>query len=275
MKNSRNTKAKKGNTKPTTDHSSHKTAYEKPIEAPSMALLALETRAYWEFGAAVISWPLLQLASKGDGHPVLVFPGLGASNLSTLFLRHFLKNRGYAATAWRTNRNFGPRPGVISSCIEQLEDLYQWHGQKVSLIGWSLGGFYAREIAKVMPDAVRSVITLGTPFNGPPKATNAWYLYELLSGEKANTERFNTTLSEAPPVPTTSIYSSSDGIVSWRSCIQDESPLTENINVWTSHFGMGASPYTFFVIADRLAQVENEWQPFNFTKMLAQFSGRP
>jgi pimeloyl-ACP methyl ester carboxylesterase len=232
------------------------------IKAPSIALLALEARASLEFGAGLALWPILQRAPKGDGHPVLIFPGLGAGNLSTLLMRQFLKNRGYAVHPWRYNLNLGPRPGVIRGCIKQLEDLYHMFDQKVSLIGWSLGGFYAREIAKIMPDMVRSVITLGTPFAGPPKANHAWFFYEFITGLKVNEPAFETILSEPPPVPTTSIYSRTDGIVAWQCCVQDESHLAENIEVQASHIGMGANPFTLFVIADRLSQPEDDWKPY-------------
>jgi pimeloyl-ACP methyl ester carboxylesterase len=274
MKKSAGAKINLNSINPDSNFSNRTTANGRPIKAPSVALLALEMRVYWEFAAGLISWPLLRLAPKGDGHPVLVFPGLGAGNLSTLLLRQFLKDRGYAARTWRFNRNLGPRPGVISGCLEQVADLYQWYGQKVTLIGWSLGGFYAREIAKIMPDAVRSVITLATPFNGPPKANNAWYFYEFFTGKKVGEEMFNTILSEPPPLPTTSIYSKSDGIVSWQSCLQDESAKTENIEVIASHLGMGAHPFTLFVIADRLAQAEDDWQPFKLSRLLANFSSQ-
>ena len=218
--------------------------------------------ASWEFGAGIASWPFLQRAPKGDGHPVLVYPGLGAGNLSTLLLRRFLKSRGYASHPWKFAINLGPRQGVIRGCLEQLQELHRKSGRKVSLIGWSLGGFYAREIAKIMPDAVRFVITLGTPFTGPRRANHAWYLYELINGKRVGAPAFNTILSEPPPVPTTSIYSRTDGIVAWQCCLQDERPFTENIEVWASHMGMGANPFTLFVIANRLAQSEEGWKRF-------------
>jgi triacylglycerol esterase/lipase EstA (alpha/beta hydrolase family) len=249
------------------DPANHATAPAQSIKAPSLALLALELRAYWEFGAGLISLPFLQLAAKGDHHPVLVFPGLGAGNYSTLLLRQFLKNHKYSSYPWRLNRNFGPRPGVLKTCLEHIEDLHNWHGKKISLIGWSLGGFYARELAKAMPEKVRCVITLGTPFAGPPKANHAWHFYEWITGEKVDELNYNTILSEPPPVPTTSIYSKSDGIVSWKCCIQEQRPATENIEVWASHLGMGANPLTLFVIADRLAQPDGHWQPFELAKL--------
>jgi pimeloyl-ACP methyl ester carboxylesterase len=148
----------------------------------------LEGRALNEFGAFLGALPLLSLAPRGDGHPVLVLPGLIASDVSTRPLRAFLRNRGYAASGWRQGRNLGLRPGVQHAMIDLLEEMNDIHGRKVSLVGWSLGGLYARQLAKMMPERVRSVITLGSPFAGPPRSTNAWRVYELASGRSAEEE---------------------------------------------------------------------------------------
>src|SRR6185369_5295628 len=117
--------------------------------------------------------------------------------------------------------NFGPRAGVLATARRDLEDAYKRTGRKVSLIGWSLGGVYARELAKEMPDAVRGVITLGSPFSGPPRATNAWRIYELTSGHDIEEQHGRFDLHVAPPVPTTSIFSRTDGIVAWKASMQD------------------------------------------------------
>jgi pimeloyl-ACP methyl ester carboxylesterase len=244
-------------------HDTHPHWYDfSLLEAPGWVRLALEGRAPWEFGASLAAKPLLSLAPKGDGHPVLVFPGLIAPDMSTLPLRRFLKGRGYAAAPWKQGVNLGPRDGVIDACLARLRELYEQHGRKVSLIGWSLGGIYARELAKVYPDAVRLVITLGTPFTGHPKATNAWRLYELVTGHKIGAPEIHEPLRASPPVPTTSIFSRSDGVVAWQCSLEKPGPLHENIEVEASHLGMGMNPMTFYAIADRLAQPEGEWQPF-------------
>src|SRR5207253_11019469 len=127
-------------------------------------------------------------------------------------------------------------------------------GRKVSLIGWSLGGVYARELAKVMPESVRGVITLGTPFAAGPKSTNAWRIYELTSGRSAQREHEeNADLHIAPPVPTTSLYSRSDGIVAWQGSIQrPDHAQVENIEVIASHIGIGVNPSAWWAVADRL-----------------------
>src|SRR5438552_5069919 len=179
------------------------------LSPPSRTLMFLEGRAISELGAFVGALPLLSLAPRGDGHPVLVLPGLVASDTSTRPLRSFLKSRGYAASCGSQGRNLSPRQGVQHAMIDLVHELTDAHGRKISMIGWSLGGLYARQLAKMMPDRVRSVITLGSPFAGHPKATNAWRVYEMASGRRADEQdpRFGGRLSEAPPVPTTAIFS--------------------------------------------------------------------
>ena len=144
-----------------------------------------------------------------------------------------------------------------------LEELRKRHRKKVSLVGWSLGGLYARELAKLAPRDVRLVITLGTPFTGHPKATNAWRLYEFVAGHKIGAPEMHEPLRAPPPVPTTSIFSRTDGIVAWPCCIEKEGARVENIEVESSHFGMGLNPAVLYAIADRLAQPVGKWRPFD------------
>ena len=235
------------------------------LTAPSPWLLAMEFRAPWEFGALFPAWPLLQRSPRGDGHTVLVFPGLSASDASTLPLRKFIETRGYATDGWNQGFNFGPRAGVLDAIKAQVRNAVQTTGRPVSLVGWSLGGIYAREIAKELPDHVRGVITLGTPFAGPPQSTNAWRIYELVSSRSIEREREAFDLPVAPSVPTTSIFSRTDGIVAWQGSIQTPSahnPNTENIEVVASHIGMGMNPSAWWAVADRLAQPQGSWAPF-------------
>src|ERR671927_1611044 len=163
-------------------------AAAQTLRPPFRTLMFLEGRAIHEMGAFIGALPLLSLAPTGDGHPVLVLPGLVASDTSTRPLRAFLKSRGYAVSGWRQGRNLGLRPGVQHAMVDLVHELNDTHGRKVSLVGWSLGGLYARQLAKLMPDRVRSVITLGSPFAGNPKSTNAWQVYEFASGHRADHE---------------------------------------------------------------------------------------
>ena len=192
------------------------------LRPPSRTLMFLEGRALPELGAFLGALPLLGLAPHGDGHPVLVLPGLVASDVSTRPLRAFLKSRGYAVSGWRQGRNLGLRPGVQHAMVDLVQELNDTHGRKVSLVGWSLGGLYARQLAKMMPKSVRQVITLGSPFASNPKATNAWRVYELASGRRADEEdsRFGGSLADPPPVPTTAIFSRTDGVCAWQGCME-------------------------------------------------------
>ena len=233
------------------------------IKAPGAHLVALEWRAPFEAFSSAALWPLLMQGPRGDGHTVLVLPGLAASDSSTGTLRRFLKQRGYAPQGWAQGRNLGPRPGVFEACLERVHELGRSSGRKISVIGWSLGGVYARELAKRAPDAVRCAITLGTPFTGHPKASNAWRLYEWVSRRKVDDPKGFGRLSEAPAVPTTSIYSRTDGVVAWQCSIQQPAAHTENIEVRASHVGMGAHLAVLYAVSDRLAQPEGQWQPFH------------
>jgi pimeloyl-ACP methyl ester carboxylesterase len=233
------------------------------VKAPGPLLLMLEARAPWEYAAMLAATPILARAPMGDGHPVVVFPGLGAADFTTQPLRNFLRSRGYTPYAWEQGFNFGPRQGVLEACRALVADVFERHREKVSLIGWSLGGLYAREIAKEQPDAARCVITLGTPFAGHPRATNAWRFYEMVSGQSTHDPTLMAQIRQPPACPTTSIYSKSDGVVAWPCSINEEAPHTENIEVHASHIGMGVNPLALYAVADRLAQDPQLWRKFD------------
>jgi pimeloyl-ACP methyl ester carboxylesterase len=236
---------------------------ERQLKAPNALLLAMEARAPWEFGATLAAWPLLKNAPVGDGHAVIVFPGLGAGDLSTVPLRNFLSGQGYDTYGWDLGRNMGPREGVLQKSIDRIGDIVKATGRRVSLVGWSLGGIYAREFAKALPDFVRSVVTLGTPFSGDPKATNAWWYYEYASGHKLNDPHLLAQLKQPPSIPTTSIYSRTDGVVAWQLSHQTPGKLAENIEVVASHVGIGLNPAALYAVADRLSQPEGKWRSFD------------
>jgi pimeloyl-ACP methyl ester carboxylesterase len=224
----------------------------------------LEARAPWELAALLAVSPWLRQLPAGDGHPVIVFPGLGASDVSTLAVRQFLQGQGYTTYPWGQGVNLGPRDGVLEGCHSLIDSTWQRHREKVSLVGWSLGGIYAREMAKQVPDKVRCVITLGTPFTGHPRATNAWRFYQMVSGQQAHDEALLAEVKQPPPVPTTSIYSKTDGIVAWPCCINPARHRhTENIEVQASHIGMGMNPMALYALADRLRQDPAHWKRFD------------
>ncbi len=205
------------------------TPHDDDLRPPHALLMLMEARAPWEYAALLAATPWLARLPVGDGHPVIVYPGLGASDFSTAALRNFLRDRGYTAYAWKQGFNFGPRGGVLEGCRAQLAHVAARHRERVSLVGWSLGGIYARELAKEQPENARCVITLGTPFAGHPRATNAWRFYEMVSGQSVHDHALVDQIKVPPGCPTTSIYSRSDGIVAWQCSINPEHPHTENI----------------------------------------------
>jgi len=235
----------------------------EPLTPPSPLLLALEGRAWFELAALLPALPALSSAPRGDGHPVLVLPGYLADDRSTRALRWFLRDRGYHAHASRLGRNLGPQPETVTGLVQRLHALHERHGRRVSIVGWSLGGIYARELARAFPDEVRLVITLASPFRDP-LATNVARLARLGFGPRPATnpsvprDRLRAPLQ----VPVTSFYSETDGIVAWESCLDEESPCAENLGVPSSHCGMGHHPTVLLAIADRLAQPEGAWRPY-------------
>ena len=249
-------------------------ALARPAQPPSKFLLLAESRVLWEASATLALWPLLQCAPRGDGHGVIVLPGLGASDGSTELLRRYLESRGYAVQGWGLGTNCGPLPGVESGLMDLLRRQHERSG-KVSLVGWSLGGVFARMLASKVPEAVRGVITLGSPLHGSPKATRAAKAYELLSGQPANDPRRQRWVRATPLVPATSIFSRSDGIVSWRSSFEEETPSSENIEVEASHLGLGVHPAVLYAVADRLSMPENGWTRFAAPAALRPFYPDP
>jgi len=234
------------------------------LRPPSRLLTLAEPRALIELGMGLASLPLLMRAPRGDGHPVLVMPGFLASDGSTKMLRSYLDRLGYETQGWGLGRNIGSMMARRHQLYEEVEALHEKSGRKVSLIGWSLGGIYARDVALTMPEAIRSVISLGSPFANDVRATHAGKLYEKLGGEavddiaEADLVRIQSDLA----VPTTAIYTKTDGVVNWRTCVLREGPQAENIEVLGSHCGLGVNPAVLWAVADRLAQKEGTFKPF-------------
>lgn len=243
-------------------------------ESPSKLLLLLESRAFLEVGAYFSIRHLLSKLPTGDGHPVMVYPGFMASDLSTATLRGELEKLGYETLPWKLGRNLGYSPALDELMQSHLEAMYEHYGRKLTLIGWSLGGVYARELARTKSHCVRQVITMGSPFAGSPKTSNVTWLYNAVSGERLSdiNPELLERLAEPTPVPSTAIYSKTDGIVSWKSC-RDAHPdeQHENIRIPGSHFGLGFNPWSLHVIADRLAQPEGDRKPFSYEGLRSIF----
>ncbi len=213
--------------------------------------MAQEARAIPELAVFMLTvGPLLAGLARGDSHAVLVVPGLGGSDTSTGPLRWFLGQLGYRSHGW----GLGPNIGFGRHVSDGLDELLaaKREAGPVSLVGWSLGGLHAIDLARRRPDAVRSIITLGSPVaaHRPPPAA----------------------------IPTTSIYSRTDGIVPWRASLLSPRANRENVEVVGSHLGLGHNPAAIVVVADRLAQQPGDWQPYTSRPWARPFgiaAGRP
>jgi pimeloyl-ACP methyl ester carboxylesterase len=236
-----------------------------PLRAPGLGLLLAEMRAIFEFNASLLMSPLLLRAPRGDGHAVLALPGFLASDLSMAPMRRYLTELGYDAHAWQMGRNLGGISRVRAALRDRLAEIHANSGRKISIIGWSLGGVYARDLALNAPELVRYVVTLGSPFANDVRATNATRLYEALSGETVGDDpEFLKALSGDLQVPTTSIFSRADGVVNWKTCLVRPSAAAENVEVYfASHVGLGVNPAVLWAVADRLAQHEGQFSQFD------------
>jgi pimeloyl-ACP methyl ester carboxylesterase len=222
---------------------------------PLHLLLTEPARGLADLATLPLAAPWLWFAPRGDGHGVLVLPGLLASDSSTAVLRRYLGLLGYQVRGWSLGRNLGPTDEVLDELPVMLSALVRQTGRPVSVVGWSLGGIYAREIARQHPRHVRQVITLGSPFAlTDSRQSYADRSYRRRAALHAN-GRVPTAqdLSRPIPVPSTAIYSRRDGIVTWRACIEPETELHQNVEVRCAHLGFGVDPGTLWLIADRLA----------------------
>ncbi|MFT5335825.1 MAG: pimeloyl-ACP methyl ester carboxylesterase [Halioglobus sp.] len=233
--------------------------------APPSALLALTEahRTFIEVVSLSLSHSALRKSPRGDGHAVMVLPGFFGDDGYNTPLRRFLSGLGYSVYGWAQGRNLGPRDGVLESLEERLEFVYREHGGPVSLIGHSLGGIFARELARELPDYVRQVISLGSPFGeGRLTASHLARVFSRLNPPEELTID-QEVLAQAPPVPNTAIYSRGDGVVNWKTSVQvDGHAQSESIRIVGSHCGMTMNPTAWFLMAERLAQEAQNWQPF-------------
>ena len=192
---------------------------------------------------------------RGSGQPVVVFPGFLTSDASTLLMRQHLKRLGYKAKGWKRGTNWGFVRAQQPAFVRRIKKLADKEGQPIHLIGWSLGGFLAREVARDCPDEVAQVISIAAPIVGGPKYTIAARYYRMAGIcldkiEKAVDERRADPIT----VPLTLIYSKSDGIVAWQACIDTQHDHAEHVEVNLSHAGMGVSGQVFSIVGERLAR---------------------
>ncbi|GAA3384085.1 esterase/lipase family protein [Cryptosporangium minutisporangium] len=236
------------------------------VVSRQLLYLTEPARAMADASVLAAAYPLLRLAPRGQAHPVLVLPGLLATDSSTAVLRRWIDRLGYPVVGWDLGRNRGPTRRVVDGLPRAVERLADRYGQPVSVVGWSMGGIFARRLASRMPEQIRQVITLGSPFasdagNGDTPGERAYRRY----ARRHVADRIHpddAAGAHPPAVPSTSVYSRWDGIVDWRSCLLPAGPRSENIEVRASHLGLGHHPAVLWIVADRLARPADGWQPF-------------
>ena len=197
--------------------------------------------------------PVTSTVPKGDGHKVIVLPGIMTSDFATFRLVGWLGRIGYDAQGWRAGINWGPTSRCLTRVDALIDAAYAASGRKVSLVGRSLGGIYAREYAKRHPDRVARVVTLGTPIHFPVKTPLSPFESVLARFYDPDIAARVPDLPTNPPVPLTAIYSRRDGIVPWTACLVDEGPRAENLDIEIAHTVMGENPRAMRIIAARLA----------------------
>jgi len=223
-----------------------------PRDSPvSVATWLQEIRALARCIAAPPPYPVD--AARGQGQPVIVVPGFCSPDMATARLREFLTRQGFAPRTWDCGTNLGPTRTALATFERQLVELAQARGQSVSLVGISLGGTIAREIAKRRPDCVARVVTLVSPIRLPvatclaPLAQIAALVWDDTSREAM------ARIAEPPPVPLTAIVNPKDGVVDWRACVPDAAPNVEMVLVPGVHMTMASNPDAQRIVAARLA----------------------
>lgn len=238
---------------------------EKAVARPSMFWLLTEGgRAITELGLSIPYRKFFSRKNEGDGHPILVLPGFMASDTSTAPMRKFMSNLGYTPYCWELGRNTA-KIEFLQILSNRIDEIYEEHGEQITLIGWSLGGVFARQLAKAKPKKIRQIITLGSPFKGIHQPNNVAWVYNLISGGKKIKDIDPILFENIPlpaPVPTTAIYTKEDGIVPWQLCMEDETDIHQNIQVRGSHLGLGVNLSVMEIIADRLLYTKTDWLPF-------------
>lgn len=198
--------------------------------------------------------PGLSARRVESGLPVMVLPGFGMTDRSTWLLRHYLSYVGHTVEGWDLGRNHGRVPELIPEVVDRVSAMASLYDSPVALVGWSLGGYLAREAARERPEDVMRVITLGSPVVGGPKytVTHAHYVrkgYNLDEIEAQVAARDRVPIR----VPVTAIYSRRDAIVAWQACIDQANAVTEHVEVGATHLGLGLSPDVLAIVADTLA----------------------
>lgn len=227
------------------------------MKPPSKLLWAAELpRGLWGAASLLGAHALLREAARGDGRPVLLLPGLFNGDRSNIVLRRYLRWLGYDARGWGLGRNFGTRTvgPEAERLLAAVAALHAETGERVTLIGVSLGGIMARLAAHRLPASVREVVTISSPFAGLASATNVWRAFELLSGERVTSPRVLRQSAEAArplAVPATAIWSRSDGLVAGAICRDQHGDAVE---VRSNHIFVQLRPQVLRTVADVLGR---------------------
>lgn len=198
--------------------------------------------------ARVVFEPVLRLFRTMDIAPavqprtVMLLPGFGTHPIRMKYMAQQLERAGHTVKRWGMGFNFGPTPENVAFLEERLLDIHDRYGRDVVLVGWSLGGLFARELGKRHPDKVAKVITMGSPFSGNPRANNAWRIYQFVAGHKVDQPPIEGNVKEKPPVPTIAFWSARDGIVSPRSSCGMVGERDRAVPLRCNHIGFSYSP---------------------------------
>ncbi len=224
------------------------------IPIPSRWALLQESRFFWDIAQSAARFPQLAFQPRGAGDPVVVLPGFSAGDASTAPLRLFLGLLGHDVRGWGLGTNSGDVPALLPRVIAETERCAVATGTRVRLVGWSLGGYLAREVARERPDLVERVVTLGSPIVGGPKYTAAAHAYQLRGVDLDALEAQIAEREKTPlQTPVTAIYSKRDGVVAWQACIDRHNADVEHVEVFSSHVGLGFHAGVYALIAQRLA----------------------
>jgi pimeloyl-ACP methyl ester carboxylesterase len=226
----------------------------RPTTPPPLRTVLAELGSGLSAVRLVGAAPRLLAAPRGDGHTVVDIPGWKAPELSGAPVRAYLRHLGYDARGWGFGTNTGDPRRDVERLRRGVLEAVSAGGSPVSLVGWSLGGVIAREVARREPEAVRRVITYGTPVVGGAQFTAVARAYSP-SDSTAADEISRRLDAESPiRVPLTALFTRRDGIVAWQACIDRFSPLVEHVEVASTHIGMGVDPDVWEIVADRLAR---------------------
>lgn len=194
--------------------------------------------AAWLFPRLLRGFGEVEVLGPEDGPPAYVIPGFIASDKTCNGLRQALAEAGWRTYPWDLGLNRGAHPEVLRHLRQRLEAIHD--GRPVLLVGWSLGGVFARELSRQVPQMVRAVVTLGSPFSGDPHMNNVWRLYEWVAGHRVD-EPPVPHHADKPPVPTLAIWSRRDGIVAPRAARGLEGERDSEMEIGCSHMAFGVS----------------------------------